>query len=200
MQVMAQEQPSPSNINECISNSSNIIIGDCTKEGYTEEALNKISILADKNPNDYYKALIVFNEFITTKEVETIINSSINSERIWLANPNHIGVATSAVRNNDFIGAVNTFYKSFNEYVSKRLVHDNVSEALMTNKKAVEQGDFKIYAVLVEGKANDLKSLATHTSIRIVDLHSNQDCAVEETKDNIAVNYINIPTRPDGIK
>lgn len=162
---------------------------------YKENRSQVLQNIAIENKDQTIDALVVFNKFLLADQVLEVIGKDIDCKEIWLANPGVRGIGNAIVEDNNIEAAKERFYSSFAEFAERHLNDDNKDDTIDENYKAVKSNEFKVYAVLVSGKVDNLTKL-TNENISIVDPHYWPEASKSQAK----VSFIDVPSRPDGIK
>lgn len=159
------------------------------KQEYENNRQNLIKQRSAYQPNDLGNALITFDDFLSEKEVESIVQdvNTIQTVYIWI--PNKEGRAIIDVKNNDIITTLENFFKSLDIENATNLEYKSDMEQLISG--------YGIFAVEVQAKYSILDDINSHNSIN-VDLIQSQEAMILAEESNKPITYICVPEKPDG--
>lgn len=170
---------------------------DSEKKNFKNQRVKALKDKSSSHPNDISKATVTFNNFKSAEELSDLLkqHGAIKVENVWFSIPNETGRGMVIVENNDFNSAMNKFLEK-----SKKYVEDSNDRNAKNDHEELEKGNYGIFAMTVTAKYKHLESLSDDKSVKLIDIHFNQEAEDLAKKDNKRVKYIILPEKPDGTK
>lgn len=159
------------------------------KQEYENNQQNLINQRTAYQPNDLGNALITFGDFLSEKEVESILHDVDTIQTVYIWMPNKEGRAIIDVKNNDIILTLESFFKSLDIENATNPEYKSDMEQLIS--------DFGIFAVEVQAKYSTLNDINSQDNAN-VDLIQSQEAMALAEKTNKPITYICVPEKPDG--
>ncbi|TEB16110.1 hypothetical protein Psfp_01537 [Pelotomaculum sp. FP] len=147
------------------------------------------------------EALVVYDKYLTLKEASTFVaKNDINVKNMWIAEPGVQGGGITRVNNNDLSSAYSTWINEFLDYSEQKIAEDKANDITKSHYKAVQEGDFKIYALLVSAPLDLLENLTNESNVWLVDLHYHSDAEKLASQKGYKVKYIDVPEKPNQVE
>lgn len=166
-------------------------MGGAIPVGYSGRRSSFLRQLADDDPNGVYSAVVPLDNYYAEAEInELIVANDLQVERVYLWAPGETGKVALGVADNNIAEAKEKF-------VAKMADPDNPE--LMRDLERLTNGEFKIYALSIEGTAQELEYLqGAIPQFAAVDVEYNPDAEQYAMQRGKTFEYIELPSKPDG--
>lgn len=170
------------------------------KESMDLNKNRRIDVLKNQSSAEGSKimeALVVYDKYLTLQEASAFADKNdISVKNMWIAEPGVQGGGIAAVNNNDLRAACSTWINEFLYYSEQKIAEDKANDITKSHYKAVQEGDFKIYALLVSAPLDLLEDLTNVSNVCLVDLHYHSDAEKLASQKGYQVKYIDVPEKP----
>ncbi|TEB16113.1 hypothetical protein Psfp_01540 [Pelotomaculum sp. FP] len=160
----------------------------------------RIDVLKNQSSTEGSKimeALVVYDKYLTLQETSTFAaKNDINVKNMWIAEPGVQGGGIATVNNTDLSAAYSTWINEFLDYSEQKVSEDKANDITKSHYKAVQEDDFKIYALLVSAPLDLLEDLINESNVWLVDLHYHSDAEKLASQKGYKVKYIDVPEKP----
>lgn len=177
--------------------SVNVFIGDISRapDGYVDSRMQDLQQMALSVPKEHVSAVVGFNRYCTKDEIQRLVSSADDSclERVYMWTEGDTG------RLSLYIGG-KTIEEGISDYknqVDKNSLNNDIQ--FSADYQRFLNGEFGIFAITISCSAESLCKLAQeYDIIEYVDIKHNKDAEDYAISKGFKVNYIELPSKPDG--
>jgi len=177
-----------------------VFVGTYVEADNPEEALRnadeKLDGLTGKAVETRYEAVLTFSEYVRPEEfaadgMAAFEDNAVTVNRVYYWVPGETGRAMVTVIDNDVTAAIQRGLGYMKD--------DPDNEERIKTGERMENGDIGVFALVVEGKAADLKALKKELSyIKAVDVLYDSKIEEEAKNSGRETSYIIAPEKPDA--